>query len=55
MELAYPSEVYCNLSLMIGSSVIDGGLPELPTPLFSPPSPLFHTEAHRIFEMCFAR
>lgn len=26
LELAYPSEVYCNLSLMLGAPVIDGGL-----------------------------
>lgn len=41
LELAYPSEVYCNLSLMIGVPVIDGGLQAAPPPpdslvLFSP-------------------
>lgn len=52
LELAYPSEVYSNLSLMIGSSVIDGGLPELPTAHISRLA--FRCgEAHGIFEMCF--
>lgn len=30
LKLAYPSEVYCNLSLMIGPPVIDGGIARAP-------------------------
>lgn len=37
LELAYPSEVYCNLSLMIGVPVIDGGLQAATPPSPSPP------------------
>lgn len=37
---------------MIGLSVIDGGLPELPTALSFSLLPSAE-EAHRFFEMCF--
>lgn len=55
LKLAYRSEVCCNLSLMIGSPVIDGGTRQLPTT--RQPSALSRLpsggEAARIFEMCF--
>lgn len=51
LELAYPSEVYCNLSLMIGLPVIDGGLQAAPLYPFTPPPSV--GEGGRIFEMCF--
>lgn len=54
LELAYPSEVYCNLSLMIGVPVIDGGLQAATTPLRLPGSLLPSAgEGIKIFEMCF--
>lgn len=60
LELAYPSEVYCNLSLMIGVPVIDGGLQATRFhPLHTPPPPLPGSllpsagEGISIFEMCF--
>lgn len=56
LELAYPSEVYCNLSLMIGEPVIDGGLQaaSYPLPLPAPPdslvlvSPLLEKESESL-------
>lgn len=53
LKLAYPSEMYCNLSLMIGSSVIDGGIARAPRCPVSLPLLPSAGEAHRIFEMCF--
>lgn len=54
-KLAYPSEVYCNLSLMIGSPVIDGGMRELPAARQPSAPSLLPSggEAASIFEMCF--
>lgn len=57
LELAYPSEVYCNLSLMIGVPVIDGGLQAAtrfhtlhpPTPWFS--SPLCWRRNHNLWNV----
>lgn len=53
-ELAYPTEVYCNLSLMIGVPVIDGGLLPASTPCTPPPdslvlfSPLLEEESQSL-------